>query len=63
MLIAAGGSEGIGQIKPGLEAELSELAITYELLGVVGEDGGVENPSSVVGGGPIIAANLDTIGL
>jgi hypothetical protein len=63
VLIAAGGPEGIGQIQPGLEAELAELGRGHELIGFVGDDGGVANPSNVWNGGQITAADIDTVGL
>jgi hypothetical protein len=63
VLIAAGGDEGVGQIQPGLEAELAELGRGHELIGFVGEDGGVANPSNVWDGGQITAASIDKIGL
>lgn len=62
-LIAAGGDEGIGQIQPGLEAELAELGRGHELIGFVEDDGGVANPSNVWDGGQITAASIDKIGL
>lgn len=63
VLIAAGGDEGIGQIQPGLESELAELGRSHELIGFVGDDGGVANPSNVWDGGQITAASIDKIGL
>jgi hypothetical protein len=63
-LIAAGGSKGVRQIRPVLEAELAELAEVHGLIGVVVVDGGgrVAKPTAVYGGTPIVAANLDKVG-
>lgn len=60
--IAVKGSEGEAQIKPVLEAELSEMARSLELIGIRDTtSGAVNNPSNVFGGGQITAANLGTV--
>jgi len=61
-LHAARGSEGEAQVNPILEAELSEMARSLELIGLLdSKTGAVSNPSDTWNGGTITAARLGTI--
>lgn len=62
-LYAAGGTEGVRQIVPGCEQELSRLARTRELIGFVQEDGSVSNPSNAWGPGLIVASEIHRVAL
>jgi hypothetical protein len=61
-LLSAGGSEGTIRIRPGCEAELSELARTHELIGLRQQDDSVANPSNTMNGGQLTAASLSRVG-
>jgi hypothetical protein len=61
-LHGAKGSEGDAQIKPVLEAELSELARSLELIGFRDSStGAINNPSDTWNGGGITAADLGKV--
>lgn len=60
--VAAGGSKGVRQVRPVLEAELADLMEVHGLIGFITSDGSVTKSSAVMAGGPIIAASLDKIG-
>jgi hypothetical protein len=61
-LHAARGSEGDAQIKPTLEAELSEMARLLELIGFRdSKTEAVNNPSDTWNGGSITASRLGTV--
>ena len=61
-LHAAKGSEGEAQVNPILEAELSEMARSLELIGLLdSKTGAVNNPSDTLNGGTITAARLATV--
>jgi hypothetical protein len=62
-LLAASGEKGGAQINPTVEAELDELGRVLGLVGFVQKDGGVANPSNVMNGGQIVAANIANIAL
>lgn len=59
--IAGRGEEGDAQIRPALEAELSEMARTFELIGLRDDKGAVNNPSDTWNGGGIVAASLGKV--
>lgn len=60
--IAVKGAEGDAQIKPVLEAELSEMARSLELIGLRDpRSGAVNNPSDTWNGGGITAASLGKV--
>lgn len=56
--ISQRGEEGDAQIRPALEAELSEMARTFEVIGFRDDSGAVNNPSDTWNGGGIVAASL-----
>lgn len=60
--IAAGGSKGVRQIRPVLEAELADLMEVHGLIGFIVSDGSIAKSSAVTAGGPIVAASLDKVG-
>lgn len=59
--ISARGEEGDARLKPALEAELTEMARTYELIGLRDDRGAVHNPSDTWDGGGIGAATLTKV--
>ena len=59
--LGARGEEGDFRLPHVLQAELSEMARTLELIGVVGTKGEVSNPSNTWGGGDLAAADLQRI--
>jgi hypothetical protein len=59
--ISQRGEEGDAQIRPALEAELSEMARTFELIGFRDDRGAVNNPSDTWNGGGIVAATLTKV--
>jgi len=62
-LLGAEGSEGSRQLRPGLEAELSELADIHNLIGFKQKDGAVAKPVGTLGGGNVTASSLDRVAL
>lgn len=60
-LISARGEEGDARVRPALEAELTEMARTFELIGLQDDRGGVNNPSDTWNGGGIGAATLTKV--
>lgn len=59
--ISQRGEEGDAQIRPALEAELSEMARTFEVIGIRDDGGAVNNPSDTWNGGGIVAATLTKV--
>jgi hypothetical protein len=59
--LAARGEEGDAQIRPALEAELSEMARTFEVIGLRDDRGAVNNPSDTWNGGGIVAGLLGKV--
>lgn len=63
MQLGAEGSEGSRQLRPGSEAELSELADIHNLIGFAQEGGTVSKPVGTLGGGHVTASSFDRVAL
>lgn len=63
MQLGAEGSEGSRQLRPGFEAELSELADIHNLIGFAQEGGAVAKPVGTFGGGQVTASSFDRVAL
>ena len=63
MKLGAEGSEGSRQLRPGFEAELSELADIHGLIGLAQDGGAVSKPVSTYGGGAVTASSFGRLAL